>query len=406
MDDRRRDQTLRRLAWLAFAVSLTIVLAGLVLLMLSRHVPRPEDDQLALTLVLNQIDYLVVPFLALLITSRRPRNAVGWLIVSASVGQPLFDGAEVYARWSLADHGGGLPGTVVAAWLTNWIWALTVVIPIYLFLLYPTGRPPSRRWRWLVWAALIHTVVMVAALMFTPGPIESFPQIDNPVGLDVLPAVPASGGGGPLLGLLFVAMTVLMAAAFASMVVRYRNAGPVERHQIRWLLFAGGVFLTTQLIGYEVLPFVVAEALTTLSSIGFTAAIAVAILRYRLFEIDRIINRTVTYGLVTAVLVAVYALVATVPAALFDLQSDLLVAGATLVAAAASGPVRRRVQALVDRRFNRTGYDAAQVADAFATRLRDEVDLEELTGDLRRVVATTVQPTHVSLWLHDPEAAR
>jgi hypothetical protein len=143
-------------------------------------------------------------------------------------------------------------------------------------------------------------------------------------------------------------------------------------------------------------------AATVIFTLGVPLGVVAAITRARLYEIDRIISRTVIYGLVTAVLVGVYALVAVVPAALFDLQSDLLVAGATLMAAAAFGPVRRQVQRLVDLRFNRTRYDAAQVADAFAARLRNEVDLTDLTDDLRNVVATTVQPKTVSLWLRRP----
>ncbi len=338
-----------------------------------------------------------------LVARAEPRNPVVWIVALVTV----MSGVQVLAAGvvvGLLDAAGvrGSPQalapaaldttTAIISWFNAWSWVLIVVpAATFLPLHFPNGHLPGPQWRVVAWLSLGALVLVTLGMMAAAWPTSTVPVADAM-------AAPSGIASAALFG--YPLLLVAAAASVSSMVHRARRASGPQRQQIRWAGFGAGVFALVTGFSYlfdpsgEVFKVVVIPGLAAL-----LGGLAIAILRYRLYEIDRIVSRTVTYGLVTAVLVGVYALVAVVPAALFDLQSDLLVAGATLVAAAAFGPVRRRVQAVVDRRFNRTRYDAEQVADRFGARLRDEVDLDGLTTDLREVVAATVQPVHVSLWL-------
>jgi hypothetical protein len=267
------------------------------------------------------------------------------------------------------------------------------ILITFFLLLYPDGRLPSRRWRPAAWAAAVGitglvTGLAISAVAVGPDSIAALTQR----GADFEP----SGIGRTIseAGNLF--NLAVFPLAVASLFVRRGRAGPVERRQLQWFAYGAVLFVLSILPQFIwMFPFWVEY-----SAVLFLAvAIAVAITRYRLYEIDRIISRTVAYALVTAVLIAVYALVAVVPSLLLDVESDVLVAAATLAAAALFVPLRRRVQTAVDRRFNRARYDAVQVVERFGSRLRGDLDLAGLTGDVQAVVRATMQPAHASVWL-------
>lgn len=327
---------------------------------------------------------------------RRPDNPVSWItaLVPALLGIALP--AEAWAGYLMTLHGHPDLVAVIGAWLNGWYWyVLLTALFVFLPMLFPDGRLPSRRWRFAAAVPAVGTMAagVLAALAETLHGQDIDYVIANPIGIAGVPPIEEH----PAFGVLSLMLLFGILAGFAALVVRFRRSAGIERQQLKWFI-AAAVFVPLGAPLEAVAP-VVGSVTFTIALIGLPVAIGIAVLRYRLYEIDRIVSRTVTYGLVTAVLVGVYGLVAVVPATVFDLESDLLVAGATLVAAAAFGPVRRRVQALVDLRFNRSRYDASRVADRFADRLQAEVDLDDLAGDLRGVVAATVQPASVSLWL-------
>ncbi len=345
-----------------------------------------------------------------LIVARRG-NLVGWLLVVAGGSIGLSQAATMYAHRALVAQPGALPAGEWAAWISSWAWvpgftAAVLLLPLW----FPDGRPPSTRWRPLAWllAGLALLQLPIQALRSGPllvaDPVTSLdvPIAGNPVGIAAL--APLSTIVDAVIGIAFFPALI---ALIAAVVVRYRRAGGHERYQLRWFLFAVALqpvafaistVLSAFALEHSILP-VVSDAL----ALAVPVAIGVAVLRYRLYEIDRIVSRTVTYAMVSAPLAAVYALVAVLPSAVFDFESDLLVAAATLAVAGLFVPVRRWVRAVVDRRFNRARYDAQQVVERFGDRLRGDLQLDGLADDLRRVVATTVQPSHVTLWLRTPE---
>ncbi len=385
----------RGAVWSLFGLVVTVWLAAIAVAVPRITNPLDPGD------VLWGLSFVVLADLGRFIVARRHNDTFGWLLL----GGPLALGVGVlgddYTGRVL--EGAGWPAADWVAMIGNVAFATgagAIAIALYRF---PDGRPVSRTWQAAERLTIVGTVFAGLAGLTIPVVADEPSTLANPLVGDTLAVLsrwlePASG---------LVVLGGLL--SIASLVARYRRGGPQVRAQLRWVLFpvAVGVFLLLfSAVVFALTPWQPTDgwgiAATVIFTLGVPLGVVAAITRARLYEIDRIISRTVIYGLVTAVLVGVYALVAVVPAALFDLQSDLLVAGATLMAAAAFGPVRRQVQRLVDLRFNRTRYDAAQVADAFAARLRNEVDLTDLTDDLRNVVATTVQPKTVSLWLRRP----
>jgi hypothetical protein len=319
-----------------------------------------------------------------------------------------------YVELSLAQPPGRLPATVWVIWVTQWVWVLGFGPALtFLFLLFPNGRLPSRRWRPVGWLAVAAMVTLGCGVAFMPGPLPDYPQIRNPVGLTLLEGSFLAGEVGFLLAYLsLMASTVLSAS---SMVVRFRQAVGEERQQIKWFAFAAGFAALGWVVntlayandeGTESLLLVVAQLLQLLSLLGIPLAVGIAILKYRLYDIDIIINRTLVYGSLTATLLAVYfGGVATIQAVFRFLtgqeqQPQLAVVVSTLAIAALFNPVRRRIQSFIDRRFYRSKYDARKTLEAFSVKLRDETDLEALNNDLVGVVRDTIQPAHVSLWLH------
>jgi hypothetical protein len=292
-----------------------------------------------------------------------------------------------------------LPGRLVAAWVYTWIWLpiimLTVVFPLLLF---PTGRSLSPHWRPVTWLAVGLTVAGTVLGALNPSLDVYNGTTPNPIG------VPGADPNAGLLSIIVNGLTTLvLGAAICSLVVRFWRSRGVERQQLKWFAYAG-VLVVLAALSTWVMPSL--GNLPWVMVIALPVAVGIAILRYRLYDIDRLINRTLVYGSLTAILGLGYAGAVLVLGQVFGgvrgNPPSWAVAGATLVVAALFRPVRRRIQALVDRRFNRRKYDAARTVEAFSTRLQDEIDLAALSDELRAVVDHTMQPTQSSLWLRSP----
>lgn len=398
------------LAWLMWGLSVALVAPSVFL-----HLAGPRSGGIAVSvLVILVTTVLVLAFstVGALIAARRPDNRVGWILLTAGVAMAAGFSTGEYVEFSLAGPPGRLPGTEWIAWVAQWILVLGLGQALaFLPLMFPNGRLLSRRWRLVGWLAAATLAAIGLTLAFAPGKLEEYPEIDNPLGLGVL--------GGSFWDLLNGAGWVLLLASgvlsAASVVVRFRRARGVERQQLKW--FASAVALVA--IGVVAVGagyffsgdpstdaptfLIVAQLLMLASLIGLPIAVGVAILRYRLYDLDVIINRTLVYGTLTAMLAVVYfgtvVVLQDVFRALTGQESSLVVVASTLMIAALVVPLRRRLQSFIDRRFYRRKYDAAKTLAAFNARLRDETDLDTLTDDLAGVVRETMQPAHVSLWL-------
>jgi hypothetical protein len=408
----------RAAAWVAWSGWLLSMLALALSLLLTLFLPASGGitDVVANSVFAVVFAAIVLSFstVGALIATRQPQNPIGWIMIVAGFGLAATILTGNYVELSLAQPPGRLPATVWVIWVTQWVWvpgfgpALT-----FLFLLFPNGRLPSRRWRPVGWLAVAAMVTLGCSVAFMPGPLPDYPQIRNPVGLTLLEGSFLAGEVGPLLAYLSLVASIVLSAS--SMVVRFRQAVGEERQQIKWFAFAAGfaalgwVVLTLAYAndeGTESLLLVVAQLLQLLSLLGIPLAVGIAILKYRLYDIDIIINRTLVYGSLTATLLAVYfGGVATIQAVFRFLtgqeqQPQLAVVVSTLAIAALFNPVRRRIQSFIDRRFYRSKYDARKTLEAFSVKLRDETNLQALKKDLLGVVRETMQPAHVSLWLH------
>jgi hypothetical protein len=386
-----RTRTL--VAWSLWLATLGCCAAGLVVTL---AVVRPLTAGVLVDGAARALAYpLGYATVGLILTLRRPANPIGWLYAAAGL------------LWSLA-----IPGD---AWLDQLVferrplplaarvdavygefnWAPATVLGIALpALLVPDGRLRSRRWRAVAAAGMAAAALVLVGGSLAPARLEDTP-IANPFGL--------AGPAGAVAAAMVAAGTLLwmavMVASLACVVLRFRSSAGVERQQLRWVV-AGAAGAVAGLLAGATMP-----QRTVISSVLYSTvlcvpvSVSVAVLRYRLWDLDRLVSRTVTYGLVTALLVIPYLLIVPAAGRLAQGSGSLAVAAATLAAAAAFAPLRRRVQDLVDRRFNRRRYDAARTVEAFATRLRDQVDLDVLSAELLAVVDQTMQPLGASLWL-------
>jgi MFS family permease len=355
-----------------------------------------QDPASFVVLVLGFGAFMVV---GALVVAHRPSNAIGWIF--SAVGLLPITGALAaeYATYALVTRPGSLPGAILAAWYASWPWYPTLALAlIFGPLLFPTGRLLSPRWRpaaWLAGAATA-TFTVLAALQPDLDPVADH-VIANPIGVAAVENPEESAVGVTLLSL----VTLVAVVGFVSLVIRFRRSRGEERQQLKWFTYAGAL-LPLAVLG-DFLPPPVGDLLFAVPIVFLPVAAGIAILRYRLYDIDRLINRTLVYGLLTALLAGVYAGAVLVLGQLFGgVGTDppsWAVAGATLAVAALFQPARRRIQQLVDRRFNRRRYDAATTIEAFSARLRDQVDLDTLSSELLAVVDQTVQPTRVGLWL-------
>jgi MFS family permease len=308
-----------------------------------------------------------------------------------------------YAIYALLVQPGTLVGGEAAAWILSWAWVLAVGLIVFLALLFPDGRLPSGRWRWFAWLSL--TLILMGAISgaFTPGLILGLGRINNPLGVEGLPNV---------WKLVQTLMLTLIFVSAASLFMRLRRAKGVERQQIKWFTYTGVVASSAALLTYTISEAIgalwlkwVGYVVMQVSIIGMPISMGMAILRYRLYNIDLLINRTLVYGSLTAMLALVYFGGVTVTQAIFRTltgqqeQPQLAVVVSTLVIAALFNPLRRRIQGFIDRRFYRRKYDAAKTLEAFSAKLKDETDLDALHAELLGVVKETMQPAHVSLWL-------
>ena len=335
------------------------------------------------------------------IVAHRPGNAVGWIF--SAIGLLTATGvlATEYAAYATRTRPGVSPGVVLAAWYSSWWWYPTLVLVlVFTPLVFPTGRLLSARWRpvAVVAAAVTAAVITLSALQPTLQG-EDHP-VRNPIGLAGVPDPEEGVLGAVGFGLL----ALCAAAAVISVVLRFRRARGVERQQLKWFTYAATLMILFMVLSdYLLPPSGVVDALYGFVVALVPVAAGVAILRYRLYDIDRLINRTLVYGSLTAILGLVYAGVVLILGQVFGGVTEdppsWVVAGATLAVAALFQPARRRIQAVVDRRFNRRRYDAAKTIQAFSTRLRDEIDLDTLSTELLAVVDQTMESTRVSLWL-------
>lgn len=414
--------------WLGVAIC-GLGAAGLILWAYNRSV-----------LPLSAVAFTVAfPVLGALIVAHQPRNRIGWIFCAIGFLGAFWLFTTQYAIYALAPGRGSLPGAAAAAWCSTWIWALPAWLNGTLcLLLFPDGRLPSRRWRPIPWLAVTGLCLFVGALSVTPWegraniavPLQvdvtatgmlavvrplfslaiaatpsqlqgelSYP-IDNPLGLhgaeSALATVTAVGA---------VLILTSFVANVAAPVLRFRHARGVQRQQLKWVAYA---------ITLVALIHLVISWFTGFAAVGqaanvwlFPIVVAFAILRYHMYDIDFVINRTLVYGLLTAILGLVYAAAVLVLGQVFGgVGGDppsWAVASVTLGVAAVFQPARRHIQEAVDRYFNRRKYDAAKTIDVFSTRLHQHIDLDTLTAELLAVVNQTVEPTRASLWLRSPE---
>jgi len=356
--------------------------------------------------------FLAFPLVGALIASERPKNAVGWLCLAVGLLWMLGGLFDYYSYYGAATPG-SVPFPVAMAGMSDWIWVPAIgLLGTYVLLLFPDGRLPSRRWRPLAWLSGAVIFVLSVGVMLAPGRLGNLAGVRKPFGIEGAEWLVA--GAYAVLPLL----PLCMLASALSLVLRYRRSGGEERQQIKWIAFAASVVVVLYAIAMIVSFVFPEESWNTAGSVwwlnlltyavlsSFTIvpiAVGIAVLKYRLYEIDIIINRALVYGPLSAMLALIY--VGSVVGmqdvfrALTGQESTLAVVASTLAIAALFNPLRRRLQAFVDRRFYRSKYDARKTLESFSAKLRDETDLQTLNNDLVGVVQETMQPAHVSLWL-------
>jgi hypothetical protein len=407
------------LAWSLAALSVALFAAQFLLLMLARAADVPESWDVNFSLA-SQVAagvFLVFPLVGALIASRNPRNPIGWVLLVDGLLWMLSGAMDYYAVYGVASPG-SVPFPMMAAGINNWLWVPAVgLLGTFVFLLFPDGRLPSRRWRPLALSSGIVLVLASAGVALSPGRLANLGKARNPFELEGYPWL----FDVMLVFLLLLPLCMLLSAF--SLVLRFRHSRGEERQQIKWIAFAASVVGLLYLIAMSTAFLYPSESwfqpgsrwwfdlLAYAALFSFTlvpTAVGVAILRYRLYDIDLIINRTIVYGSLTVTLVSLYLGGVVVTQTLFraltgqQQQPQLAIVVSTLAIAALFNPLRHRIQSLIDRRFYRKKYDAARVLEAFSTRLRDETDLDRLEGDVVAVVRETVQPEHASIWLRPP----
>ena len=390
-----------RVAWSMLAVFAVGYLA-VPLSFANGNVQREPGFYLALT-----VAFTAFMAVGAVIVAHRPGNALGWIFSAIGLLSSAGVLAMEYAEYAYLTRPGSLPGAALAAWFSWWWLPILGLIFVFTPLLFPTGRLPSPHWRpvAVTGALAITAVAVLGAVQPTLKLQNEEVYLPNPVGLAGAPDPEDGALGAVLLGVL----AACMVASVVSVVLRFRRSSGVERQQLKWFTYAAALMLVANLVTFTFLPEGVASDVLFGLSIAFVPiAAGVAILRHRLYDIDRLINRTLVYATLTAVLGTVYAGAVLVLGLFGGVGGELpswAVAGATLAVAALFQPARRRIQAVVDRRFNRRRYDAARTVEAFSARLRDQIELDTLSAELLAGVEQTLEPTTVSLWLR-PSAVR
>jgi hypothetical protein len=397
--------SIRTASWLAwsawastsFAMILAFVLASL-------NVPTSSS------LVTAVLSVVIIAFstVGALVASRRHENPIGWLFCGGALVWSLGELALEYGVYSLVTAPGSLPAGVWVAWFGAWARGIGgFFMVLFLLLLFPTGRLPSRRWRVVAWAAMGYVALFTLVSWLSPVSQDfRLSSVRNPLGFDLQVV-------NLIAGVVYVSLPLLLLASGAAVIVRFRRSRGDERQQIKWFAYAVAVMVVLFTLGFLlgltqvvlVAPLVFAVPLT-----GLPVAAGIAILKFRLYDIDIIINRTIVYGSLTVMLVTLYfgtiVVLQRLFVALTGEKSTLAVVASTLIIAALFNTLRRRIQSFIDRRFYRSKYDARKTLEAFSSRLRDETNLEALRGDLVGVVNETMQPAHVSLWLRSQTARK
>ena len=346
-----------------------------------------------------------------LIAARLPGNPIGWLLIAVGLSWATDSALEGYARYGLELHPGSLPGAAYANALDSWIWIVSVgLMGIFLFQLFPDGRPLSPRWRILTWASGGALAVAVVARVFAPGKLTdaTISSAQNPFGVGSVEAL----GSVASLALSLTLLCIPLSAV--SLIVRYRRSHGIARMQMKWLVSAVAAVVIVYVVvitisvypaGQTPLWLMALQDGTVVSFCLIPFAIGAAVLRYRLYEIDVIVRRTAVYAVLVSMLVALYLAGVTalgwIGRELTGESGTLAVTVSTLLVAVSFQPLRTRIQAAVDRRFYRRRYDAERAASLFSSRLRGQIDLDALHRELIGVIDDTVQPAHASLWLRD-----
>ncbi|MDQ2813832.1 MAG: hypothetical protein M3Z75_18680 [Actinomycetota bacterium] len=340
--------------------------------------------------VSGQVVNVAVPVAGFVLASRRPENRIGWLFLVAGLGLGVSGFSNQYALHALIADPGSWPAGRAFAWLSNWTWLIPIAGLAFLFLLFPTGYVRSRRWRraaWFVGGAFALATVgqLIAATRLWADPFPSSDQLTGLIGILFQAASFVTGAG--------------LLISVAALVVRFVKSTGEERLQLKWCATAA-VLLVVVFVAQIWVNSAAVNVLQSLAFLYLWTAIDIAVLKYRLYDIDRIISRTLAYAIVTGLLIGVYAGLVLLATEVLTLKSPVAVAGSTLVAAALFSPLRSRVQRAVDHRFNRARYDADQMVTAFSGRLKDAVDLDAVQTDLATVVQRALEPAHVSMWIN------
>jgi hypothetical protein len=399
----------RAAPWLAWSLwMLTVALTGLSLFLLALNLSHPNthvfDWWLGNTTVV--IDVTV----GAIVASRRPENPVGWLLCLFGVAVGTSSFTSQYAIYALLVQPNSLPAGEAMAWIAAWQLPIIIGLQVSYILLFPTGRLPSRLWKWLAWLIVAFVLVGVILSAFSSDAyLGSLDPIRNPLGVE--------GFTNVYKAVLYTMAPLLYLAIALAVFMRLRRAVGVERQQIKWFAYAAAIFAVGTTLNVLTLAIDaprwfewVGQAVFIVAGTAIPIAIGIAILRYRLYEIDLLINRTLVYGTLTASLAAVYFGSVAATQAIFrvltgqEQQPQIAIVVSTLVLAALFSPLRRRIQGFIDRRFYRRKYDARKTLEAFSAKLRDETDLYALNSELVSAVSETLQPAHVSLWLR-PEAS-
>ena len=402
------------LAWSLAGLSVLLYAASVPLYVLTN--PAGHYSSTVSSLLANAL-YLIFTVVGALIAARRPANPIGWILLADGFLWILSYTMDYYADYGLAVPG-NLPFPIGIAAINSWLWVPAVgLLGTFVFLLFPDGRLPSRRWRPVAWLSGLTIVLVSLQVGLTPGALEGLGGVRNPWG------VLAFSWMNTVPYVLIPLFLLCMVLSVFSLVLRFRRSMGEERQQIKWIAFAAsliGALYVIAMIGSIVYPqefWFAPDSPMWLISLEYAAllsfplvpvAIGFAMLRYRLYDIDVVINRALVYGSLTATLALVYfggvASIQTLFRTLTgqDQQTQFAVVVSTLATAALFNPLRRRIQSFIDRRFYRRKYDAAKTLTAFSARLRDEIDLESLESDLVSVIRETVNPYHISLWLKPP----
>ena len=396
----------RAATWIAWGMWLTglAALAGsAVLALVNDPISTTQKPETPLEGALWLLSWVGFGLVGAIVVTRQPRNRIGWILcgITLQVGLSVF--LPAYARYGLESTATDLPLASIAAWLGTWMFLVVTVLVVALVVLFPTGKTHTVLGRWALRAFMVLASVEAIAYALRPGPIEGDTPPNNPLGIPGTESFfdPIVEGLGTLLAFIAVLAAI-------DLVIRYRRSSGVERLQFRWfalaiaafpILFLTAVVLEETLLGYEgVDPVVFVFALW---GNGAAAAIGIAVTRHGLYEIDRLVSRTVSYAVVAVLLAGVFAAGIVGLQMLLPRSNDLAVAASTLVVAALFTPLRRRVQQVVDRRFNRRRYDAEHVVEGFTAKLHEVVDLETFDSDLEALVIQAMEPAVVSVWLKD-----